>query len=56
MTKVKVQFQDISMKKKHTKKKNKKKKKKKKNTMYLSKTKMGKRKLILEAVHIMWAA
>ena len=30
--------------------------KKKRNIMYLSKTKMGKRELILEAVHGMWTA
>ena len=29
---------------------------KKRNIMYLSKTKMGKRELILEAVHKMWIA
>ena len=30
--------------------------KKKRTIMYLSKTKMGKRELILEAVHSMWTA
>ena len=36
------------------KKKKKKKKKKRRNIMYLSKTKMGKRETILEAVHSMY--
>ena len=36
--------------------KHEKKRKEKRNLMYLSKTKMGKRELILEAVHSMWTA
>ena len=61
MTKVKVQQELLwiiisGYNQEKKKKKKKKRQKEKRNIMYLSKTKMGKRELILEAVHSMWTA